>query len=131
MIKDLREKYYDLYSNLFLAKSISNINCSYLLKLVDGLLIPFSSNLRTKSWCYPTKATEYMNTNLPIFSSNLPILNSCFGTRAIYFEVDDYRDLANKIISYKKEFNFKKFWESKSFPLWEFRANQIYNCHMK
>ena len=92
-------------------------------------MIPYSTKLITKDFCYPSKATEYMNSIKPIFSSDLPILKECFKNRAIYFKSDDYENLFLKLNEFFDEIRPKKI-RSIDFPSWDFRAKQIYKAHI-
>ena len=122
-LSNLRSKFSES-KNIFFAPSVPREIIAQYLSSVDALLIPYSSSLKTLKYAYPTKATEYMSTNLPIFSSNLPILVHCFQERALYFESDDYNSFVKLVNSY---FGVEchPSWPKRRFPGWEYRVQQI------
>ena len=128
-IKKLRNKYYPFANNLFLASNIPYKYGASLIDQSDALLIPYSSKLVTKEFAYPSKATEYMNSSKPIFSSDLDILKSTFKKRAYYYKTDKYEELKDKLesIFFKDS---KRSYKPKFFPDWETRAIQIYEGHL-
>ena len=128
-LEKLRKKFYSKNNNLFLAANIPYEYGASIIDQSDALLIPYSDSLVTKEFCYPSKATEYMNSSKPIFSSDLDILKSIFKKRAFYFITDNYKDLKDKLESVLLK-DSPKTYEPLIFPDWEIRAKQIYKGHL-
>lgn len=130
-IKYLRKKFYPVFDNIFLSTNLDYELCIKIIHSVDGLLIPYPNDLKTRDFAYPTKATEYMSTNLPIFSSDLSILKNSFGERALYFPSGDYLSMCKIIKNYFFKEDHIRFWKKINFPEWDFRAKQVLNSFIK
>lgn len=101
-------------------------------KSADLLVIPNTAKENiSKYYTSPMKLFEYMASHRPILASNIPSIKEVLDENlATFFEPDNARDLAEKIVDVRKMYNEKESMCKRAFNrvsefTWQARAHKI------
>ncbi len=139
-IQDMRK--INKSKNLIYLGYFRNKDARKLMSCMDALLMPYQNKVSigknksdTSKWMSPMKMFEYLASGVPVFSSNLPVLQEILidNVNSILVSHEDKNEWIKKLSlletnkSLLKKISKRAYFEYKNFYTWEKRALSIIN----